>query len=390
MRHLRTLIFIFAMLPLVFVQAASSKKKSTRTIQSTVEATLNGISFPDSSVPENRFRDTYTHLSDTAFDAKMKEALQGGPLFFFRSFVNTYYTDLAASNDSKNIIYCLGDSHLENFGFMNFKGTTQFVFNDLDDSGPCPLEYDVLRYFVALDMAFSDKVLTNEMIEEYIAVVNNKKIAESLPASSFPDLQKKQKKNVAKYTDGKQFIAHGDLILLPATQKTNLLAELAKVPLLSSVKILDLAEVSRVGGGSGGLQRYWIFIDGTTGPEILELKQLSRPGTSYGNWVQPTQTEAQHLDMAKKYIWKDSPEYYDAITFQNLPFLIRSRTRDSSDITILSNKDLKQLLKVQVGMIANYHKTFIKAEVPQFKNWVDKNYSVLKDRYKATYKLLNK
>ncbi len=166
----------------------------TEEIPPSNDSKWSNISFPSDSISYGRFRDDYKNLSDSLFDAKMKEALQDSSLMFLRSFVNTYYSDLAASNNSQNIIYCLGDAHLENFGFLLFGSRTRFVFNDLDDSGPCPLEFDILRYFAAVDLAMNDTQLVSDLIEEYVAVLNNKKNPADLPSSKFPDLPKKRKR----------------------------------------------------------------------------------------------------------------------------------------------------------------------------------------------------
>ncbi len=160
-------------------------------------------------------------------------------------------------------------------------------------------------------------------------------------------------------------MASNELVLLPPSLKTALIAELKKIPLLSPLQILDVAEVPRTSGGSGGLRRYWLFVDGTRdGQDILELKELSRPGTSFGNWVYPQTADDKRVETSKNFIWKESPDFYHAITLQNVSYLVRSRTRDSLDVKTFLFKDVKSLLLVQVGAIAAYHRTFDKADFP--------------------------
>lgn len=394
---MRTLIFTLLLVSISEVsygQLVTSEftklgpKPKGRIVQST-DSNLQDIGFKDAAIPLKKFQDTYAHLSSEAFQLKLQGALSAGPLMFFRSYVNTYYSDLSDNNNSPNLVLCLGDAHPENFGFMGFRNDVRLVFNDLDDSGVCPIEYDIIRYFTAADLAFNDKALIKDLIQEYVSVVNRKKSPEGLPANSYPDLQKKRKKILAKNTDGKNFLSSDEILPVKSSLKKAILAEISKIPLLSSLRILDVAEVLRDTGGSGGLKRYWLLVEGANGQDILELKEMSKPGTWYGAWKQPQWTQAERVEQVKKYVWGDSPDFYHGVPFQGKTFLVRSRTRESVTLKDLSPKDLRQYLLIQAGLLATYHKTFIKAEAPNLKDWIEKNLPGLKERYSNTYKVLN-
>lgn len=359
----------------------------TRKVQST-EASLGNVVFKDTAIPFSVFQETYQHLSPSAFEQKMNGALSEGPLMFFRSFVNTYYFDLAKTNDSPNLILCLGDAHPENFGFIDFKGETRFVFNDLDDSGVCPLEYDILRYFTAVDLAFNDKNLLEDVIKEYVQVTNGHKEPTKIAKSLIPNLEKKRKKNLEKNTNGKTFLTSDELLPITAPIKNGLILEISKTGVLGTFEILDIAEVPRETGGSGGLRRYWLLVRSPEGQDILELKELSRPGVSYGTWQQPSWTQNQRLEKVKKYTWNDSPTFYHAIRIQNHDFLIRSRTKDSVSLSKLSGTELKAYLLAQSGWFASYHRNFVKGEIPNLEQWLKQNLALMKSRYAKTFNSL--
>ncbi len=366
-----------------FVKQSTSARK----VQST-ETSLGNVVFKDTTIPFSVFQETYQHLTPSAFEQKMNGALSEGPLMFFRSFVNTYYFDLAKTNDSPNLILCLGDAHPENFGFIDFKGETRFVFNDLDDSGVCPLEYDTLRYFTAVDLAFNDKNLLEDVIKEYVQVTNGHKEPTKIAKALVPNLEKKRKKNLEKNTNGKAFLTSDELLPVPAPIKNGLILEITKTGVLGTSEILDIAEVPRETGGSGGLRRYWLLVRSPQGQDILELKEMSRPGVSYGTWQQPSWTQNQRLEKVKKYAWNDSPIFYHAIRIQNHDFLIRSRTKDSVSLSKLSGTELKAYLLAQSGWFASYHRNFVKGEIPNLEQWLKQNLALMKSRYAKTFNSL--
>lgn len=76
-------------------------------------------------------------------------------LLFFRSYVRAFYCDLRVANANSGpvITDALGDAHPQNFGFLPLgDGTQKLLFNDFDDSGSCPVGFDIVRYFTALKL----------------------------------------------------------------------------------------------------------------------------------------------------------------------------------------------------------------------------------------------
>lgn len=353
-------------------------------------ASFAPITFPDSSISFKKLRETYPNLSDAAFKTKLQGALDKSPLMFFRSFVNTYYSDLSERNSSDPVALCLGDAHLENFGFLDFSGKTRFVFNDFDDSGNCPVSFDLLRYFVSLNLAKVDRSLQSDLWQEYVDVFSGNKDPQSVPAHLFPNLEKKRKQIISKYTQGKKFVASQELAPLSSEARSSLLSDLQSVPKLRALTILDIAESIKETGGSGGLQRYWLLVQKPQGLDLLELKELAMPGTSFGAWPQPAWSDQRRIEHLKATVWKDSPEFYDVIRIRNVSFLLRSRIHDAPDIGKLSNSELRTYLMAETGFIAFYHRGLFKSDGARLKDWIEKTVPVLSSRFTNTYKNLSK
>lgn len=361
--------------------------QNSRKPAKSVDASLVNVSFKDEAIPLSEFRETYKHLSDVAFQDKLQGALEKD-LMFFRSFVNTFYQDMSQNVSSPNLVLCLGDAHPENFGFMNFAGKTRYVFNDLDDSGVCPVEFDILRYFTSLDLAFRDAVLLEKTALEYSEVLAGRKKAAHLEKSLIPNLEKKRDKILRKYIQGHVFKTSPDYSLMPESDKKALLVNLKDLSVFAGVDLLDAVEIHRATGGSGGLRRYWLLVQKGKEPDILELKEAARAGTAYGAWNQPVWNATERLDKVKKYIWKQSPDFYDIVFVRNHFFLVRSRTKSSVDIVDLSKKELEALVRVQAGLLAEHHRQFAKEGIPGVEKWILSNTPLVVERYRKSMQQL--
>ncbi|NUN04271.1 MAG: DUF2252 family protein [Bdellovibrio sp.] len=347
------------------------------------------LNFPTSTIPLQTFKESYSHLDEAAFAKKLSQALQAGPVMFFRSFVNAYYGDITTQLESKDLTLCFGDPHPENFGFLEFPSGPRFVFNDLDDSGYCPLRADVLRYFVAVALTYDDSDLLEDLVSEYIQVLNDQKKAASLDKNLFPNLEKKRNKLLKKLTQGNEFLESQELLKIPASLKRKMLSDFKSEPVFSGVSFLDVAEVIHSGGGSGGLKRYLVLIENLHGKELIELKELTEPGTHFGLWSHPKWSYADRIAELKEEFWHESPQFY-AYTFYQNHFLIRSRTRDSVALEKLSSGELKDYLRVQVGILATHHKIYKKWNIPGLEKWLQKNIPILQTRYLETYRNLKR
>lgn len=348
---------------------------------------LNKVHFPDESIPTLLIQETYSHLSTQALALKIKASLER-PLMFIRSFVNTYYADLSAHNSSNNLIVCFGDPHPENFGFMKFGSTTRYLYNDLDDTGVCPLEYDILRYFTSLSLFTNESALLKDLVKEYASVLHGKKNPEQLHSDLYDDLNEKKAKILRKYTNGQHFIPSDEYLSISASDSKIIIDALAENQVTRNLQILDTVGVYREAGGSGGLARFWVLARTHEGLDILELKQMARPGTSYGKWQQGQINHTQRMEEVKKHLWGTSPAQYHIVKIQRADFLIRSRSKGSVNLEKLKKDKRAHVLAVQVGILAKHHQKYLNREIDQLEEWILDNVSTLNTRYQQTYQRL--
>ncbi|WP_374029173.1 DUF2252 family protein [Bdellovibrio bacteriovorus] len=345
------------------------------------------LSFSSSHIDKQELRKTYIHLSQEAYDKKLQASLES-PLLFFRSFVNTYYADLSAVTTPSDLIPCFGDPHIENFGFMEFPDKTRFVFNDLDDSGLCPLPLDLLRYFSSLVIFMGNETLLKEMAAEYTAIIIGTKKAQPLPAALYPSLEKKRASFLKKHTHGGTFKSSAEMKPLPVPQRSEMLAALQKHETLKDVQLLDVAETGKDSGGSAGLRRYLLLIEKAQKKDVLELKELNKPGTTYGSWTESADPLSARLEKIKQQLWHGSPHFYTVVELEKIPFLLRSRIDDSLNVNKMTPAEMREYFRVQVGILATHHRPFFKKSTHGLESWLLQNTAILKDRYIHTYKIL--
>jgi hypothetical protein len=348
---------------------------------------LNDLSWNDKKIDYSSFRETYGHLSESAFEAKFNGALER-PLMFMRSFVNTYYADAPSTLSPDNLIFCLGDAHPENFGFLEINNTSRYVFNDLDDSGLCPYELDVLRYFTALHMSESDDQLLKSLIREYVQVLTRARESRPLPSRLDRSLERRRLRNLDRHTSGDAFNKESDdFDAMKAEDKEALLLKLAQVYKRKQLTFLDAVSVERETGGSGGLRRFWVLVDDSGEKDILELKEISTPGTEYGEW-QPLEfnSPSERLEQTKKNLWSGSPRFYHVFNYQDLSYLLRSRTKDDLNLARLNERDKLRAYRVQVGLMADHHRSELRdAEFKGLEKWLYRNTQTMVERYRNSY-----
>lgn len=318
------------------------------------------------------FRQTYRHLSDEAFALK-REAAFGSALLFFRSYVNTFYFELSSQPSTGAPVLCLGDAHPENFGFLSFPSGVRFVFNDLDDSGMCSGEFDVLRYFTALQLSFNDDHLTQAVLREFVAVYAGLKSAESIRPTLVPDLRRVMRRELAKYVAHGRFVDHARYQPVAAPMRRLLKRT------LSRFQILDAVEVKRESGGSAGLKRYWLLVSRGKELEILELKQVIRPGVEFELRAPKVSPDFETL---KHKIWGESPEVYHRVRSGGVDYVLRTRARADVDLAKLKGQELVNYLKVQAGILASFHRSQLNFGPVAFEEWLATQVPVMSARYR--------
>lgn len=176
------------------------------------------------------------------------------PFEKWRSFPKAYHfilRDLPKSPKAR-MGFCAGDPHLENFGFFPAP-VPLFTLNDFDDSQPCSLDDDLLRFIIGSKMIST--LSTEQFLKAYTASTwPQPEILSGLKRKSLQkgkELPKKYKKLLKKK------ICAGDF-------------EAATV---KGVKADLICARTKLTGGSAGLKRFLVL----KGSQGFELKPVESP-----------------------------------------------------------------------------------------------------------------
>lgn len=330
------------------------------------------VSFRSPNLEKEYLRETYSHLSDEAFETKFQLSLER-PLLFYRSYVNTFYTETQIRGLLNKSTACYGDAHPENFGYISFNKKPRYVFNDIDDSGNCPVGLDILRYFAALkltDISEEDFEKLAELFESYVEGTREESLKFDLP-----DLARENDKNLKKYTLKDQFLVKPNLELLTETEKRRIFPLIQNQ--LVGLEVLDIATYTKSDGGSGGLKRYWLIVKNNKGHrELIEFKEQVRPAVSLTGVTQDFVRTA-----TPRYIWGAFPDYYGYVTFDKTLFLTRTKADDFINLGNLSQKDQFKVLSYQVYLIAKFHQKSLQSIGGIKAQWIIKNSKRVSQRY---------
>lgn len=349
------------------------------------QTTLKDASWKNEKIELEDLRKTYSHLADDLFEKKFQNSLKS-PLLFMRSYVNTYYQDSAFLGNSAKLIPCFGDAHPENFGFLSFATKTRYTFNDLDDSGACPYELDVLRYFSALSLYEEDQHLVKQAINTYADVLSGAAPVELMDSMN-KSLKKKNKKILKKYSLDLKLKLTAEMSSVEEAQKNQIIAQVKSLKNERQWQVLDLAQIDKNSGGSAGLLRYWLLVEDKQGlRDILELKELTSSAVQFGPWAGKQRAKANKLESLKKELWGESPEIYHQEMIDNKSFLLRSRSKDDFNLEKLTKEQKAHLYQVQASILAAHHRNHVKLDKEELKAWLSKNVEKMKERYQRSYK----
>ena len=334
-------------------------------------------------ISKEYFRADYKNLSSEDFDIKWQESLES-PLLFFRSYVKTWYREFSTLKSVGPIGYCLGDAHPENFGYLwRQDGSYPYVFNDLDDSGLCPIAADALRYLIALSLYTQDGDLVEQVASEYARVLKggeNRK----LPIWAYKSWQKKNEKNLKKYVEGAT-LKPGKLEKVQPEERL-IIESALKGMLPSFYMVQDVASYVKTSGGSAGLKRYWILVEDKNASirDILELKPYLQPATYHERWALPS----DHNDplTAAAFIYGKQMDLvsFGQVTIDNRLYQLRSRTKSDLDLEDLSFAEQEEIFLLQVGLIAKHHRRYVK-DVDTLTKWLSSQVSLATHRYLDIY-----
>jgi hypothetical protein len=310
----------------------------------------------------------YRKLSPTLtrgeFDAKFEVALEA-PSKLVRSYAGVFWR-LARKAPPKNrragVGKVFGDAHRENFGFVRIGGKTVYGMTDYDDSGEGFVDDDAAHYFAELRLNQGRKSkLVDRAIAQYASVVAGGKAVEIDPDLA-PDWDKTTRNDLDSTVRGKKFRYDKNRDLRPARRNERKLIEqaISGSSELDGYHLLDVAELIRVQGGSGGLARYWLLVEPKKGggdPFTIELKEIPKPGVAESG-VKQESDPAVRLAGLKKAFWGTAGKSdWFPIDLNGTPFLVRNRhSVEKVDLKSLKKSDHEKVILAQVSYMAQVHR----------------------------------
>jgi hypothetical protein len=300
-----------------------------------------------------------------------KIAASDDSFHFLRSFVDYYYNLVAANKDKLNITkvssfsgWCVGDAHPENFGvLLQNNSSALFTMNDMDDFGPCPVAYDVLRLFVSSRL-YLPSIDLNALYQSYQQGLLSGKVI--VPASIQAMIQAAQQTGTqveAKKLNGNMFKRKSSMTEVTANEKKSIMDEVESLFKAESLKVLDIVATSKVGGGSGGLSRYEVLCK--TGKQFLhlELKTLVAPGIQViATGAIPPQAErmkdALIVEQGQNY-----SHYYDVLNITGNTMLLRPKFAGNIgvDLTQASTTENTNIILFEAYVLGRIHAESVQA-----------------------------
>ena len=307
-------------------------------------------------------------LKDVSYDFdQSKLAAAEDSFHFLRSFVDYFYLLVKANAATFKIFpstahvsgWCVGDAHPENFGVVLLNdGQPLFTMNDMDDSGPCPIVLDMLRLMVSSRLYEANTKLDN-MLDAYTQGLRHKSY--DVP-SAVQDLISKAKKRGASPNPNK---VNGNRLVRDdqdAEVSSSLRAQIASTvlsvvgsSLAEGAQIIDMLATTKVGGGSGGLQRYELLMQNGESLLHLELKEQKQPaiypvGTDKLGTAQRIATTLL-MDQGST-----ASVFYKVVQIGSTSMLVRPRFADNVGVSLVKgsasdNKDIVRYEAYTLGVI---------------------------------------
>ncbi len=387
-----SILFLFLLLIACRTSLPSDALSQKNSAANLPEGIPNSSLAKPEQMDRNYFRMSYSHLSEEEFEAKWQASL-ASPLLFFRSYVNTWYVEVNNIPDPGKVGPCFGDAHPENFGFIWYGSEDfRYLYNDLDDSGACPVAFDALRYFTALKLFWGKDDLEKKVREDYVKALSQDEKLDSDSIKEYrPKLNKLLEKIAEKNLDGRKIKRSETVIDLSETKSSTLIQGVSSYLKLEPKfkdSVLDLAEVIVKSGGSGGLHRYYLLFENVDKElQLLEIKELTKPATGLGDWAD------EHFlprNILLYLAWEEeAPKYFALARMEGSDYIIRSRVKSSVDLIDLSDEEKLKLFKYQARLLAKLHKLSLN-KIKGFEVWLDKESEFMASRYKAAYKIATK
>ena len=300
------------------------------------------------------------------FDQKKVDASEDS-FHFLRSFVPYYYGLIDKNSSALNITtktkktpgWCAGDAHAENFGILIQENLSQkFTINDLDDSGPCPVTYELLRMLVSSKL-YDPSLNIDALINAYKIGFSGQLLNVPSIINSLSETARTKGTGVnPKKIEGRKLKRNSE------TREVNPNLQILIQSLLESayrseeLKLLDVVATSKISGGSGGLQRYEILVTNKKNVLILlELKELTEPAIVV---VKTSEIPRQDLRIKTSLSitqGQNFSHYYNVFDLEDKTMLLRPKFFGNQGINLkdFSTKENRDLMEYDTYILGKIH-----------------------------------
>jgi hypothetical protein len=332
-------------------------------------------------------RGLQTWIDDPTFEVKWTAAL-ATPIDFLGSADSAFHADLASRTAALpgGDVLCHGDAKLDNFGWAFEDGTALFSDADFDDAGHCPAAADILHLVVATDLLFADPALDMQAIDAYVDTLRSAANAIAIDATTEPVWDTLRSKGVDKATHGDVLAIENNIVAATPDERTALAALVAGDARFPTT-LVDVAREVRTDGGSAGLRRYWLLVEDAVHPRtIIELKELSPPGTEIG-WHGTPLDGADRFDILKPFWWATpAPNDHFEVSVLAGTFVARDRfARDTLDPTALTTAQHANAIQAEASLLAIKHATAWLGDLSLLESWLATSAQALTARWRQAY-----
>jgi hypothetical protein len=337
-----------------------------------------------------------TWLDERAFHDKAAAMWPLGAWRAMRSHPAALWADLAQLDPAilpGRAGLCVGDAHFDNFGFVQLPGQRSYLYgvNDLDDGGVGPVALDALKYFAVLGDHPRLQGYLDLLIERYVSVLGDPRLARRLPSHLVPSphtvLQKKLEKYVA---DRKIRIESLPYKTVPLDGPARIAVQeaLETAPQLRGSKLLDAVDQYKLAGGSYDEDRHWVLLDrgDRGGLDLVEFKEMTVAAASFGPLSRPM-TQWQRIKFLKQMLWQSTSDAdYFVARLAGRDFLVRSRFHKASlaPLEMTNRDDMDCVLEAQVSILAALHRpAFPGVALNHLAYWLHESSLLLAARWRA-------
>lgn len=254
--------------------------------------------------------------------------------------------------------FLVGDAHPENFNVLPVGPSPQqlkFVLSDLDDIGQGPFAFDFLR-FVAAVKAINDNVSVKELLEAYVAGVQNCRAMNPMPVPEqveealslgMDGYEQKLRNKIDHYRRGDSQLSPAEVDPLPGWTS----ADFAGLDIVQP--ILDFGQRPHDHGGSADALRIWILSGISSAPVLTELKEW--PGTSLSNWR--TQKQIQDLFIsAQQTFFAPKDEIISLVGLRSRSFWMRPKRLSLVEVpTKMPITEFQNLVLYEAAFLGQLH-----------------------------------